>query len=121
MTGCSSGNFSLPSSQAGVENGGPFGAVAYSGSTGKWQIVSDLPSSSVARTKALSGCAADDCKVLAQFRRGECASLSLDAAGVTREPYVSIANEAGAAMKLARDSCTAGGGQNCKVSSAICN
>ena len=121
LAGCSSDTYRSPVAQPALENGAPFGAVAFSQSTEKWQIVSDLPGRSVARTKAISGCAAGDCIVIAEFSRGECASLSLDAAKATTAPYVSVSRDASSVMELARQACKAGGGQECKASAAICN
>jgi len=123
MTGCSSdaSRSQVLGSPPVLEKSAPHGAVAFSESTQKWQIVSDLPSRSVARTKALSGCQANDCKVLAEFSRGECVSLSLDAARAITTPQVSVSRDASSIMNLARQSCYAAGGQNCKASSPICN
>ncbi|WP_443111082.1 DUF4189 domain-containing protein [Anderseniella sp. Alg231-50] len=123
LTGCS-GNTSttrLSGAKPALENGAPFGAIAFSNSTRRWQIESDLPTRLAARTKALSGCRANDCRVLAEFRRGQCASLSLDAANATTAPYVSVATDAGSAISSARQSCNSAGGKDCKASPPICN
>ena len=123
MTGCSSDASRLPVSgpSPALEKGAPFGAVSFSPSTQKWQIVSDLPSMPVARTKALAGCHKSDCILLAEFSRSECVSLSLDAAKATKSPYVSVSKDASLVMSLARQSCYSAGGQDCKASPPICN
>ena len=123
VTGCSGNGPTsrLSGTKPALENGAPFGAVAFSDSTQKWQIESDLPSRSVARTRALAGCQVNDCRVLAEFRRGQCVSLSLDAARATTVPYVSVAADANSAVSMARQSCNSAGGQDCKASPAICN
>ena len=122
LAGCSS-DTDVPvfGSPPALEKNAPFGAVAFSESTQKWQIVSDLPNRFVARTIALSDCQENDCKVLAEFSRGECVSLSLDAAKATTAPYVSVSKDANSAMNLARQSCYSAGGQDCKASPPICN
>ena len=123
MTGCSgnTSKLSVIGSTPALEKDAPFGAVAFSASTQKWQIVSDLPSRLAARSKALSGCQINDCKVLAEFSRGECVSLSLDAAKAITKPQVSVSRDASSIMNLARQSCYSAGGQDCKASSPICN
>ena len=123
VTGCSGNGPTsrLSGTKPALENGAPFGAVAFSDSTRKWQIESDLPSRSVARTRALSGCQAKDCRILAEFRRGQCASLSLDAARATTAPYVAVVTDVNSAISTARRSCSAAGGQDCKASPPICN
>ena len=122
LAGCSSDTgFPVLGSRPALEKNAPFGAVAFSESTQKWQIVSDLPNRFVARTIALSDCQENDCKVLAEFSRGECVSLSLDAAKATTAPYVSVSKDANSTMTLARQSCYSAGGQDCKASPPICN
>jgi len=123
LAGCTNDGLmlSLFGSQPVLEKDAPFGAISYSDSTQKWQIVSDLPSRLVARTQALSGCQENDCKVLLVFSRGECASLSLDASKVTTAPYVSASSDADLAINSARQACVSGGGQDCKASVPICN
>jgi hypothetical protein len=83
--------------------------------------VSDLPSKQVAQTKALAGCKAVDCKILITFKKGECATLSLDASKTTRQAYVSFADNEVSAKNSARQACVAGGGRNCKVAPVVCN
>lgn len=104
-----------------LEKTAPFGAVAFSESTQKWQIVSDLPSRLLARSKALSGCQANDCKVLVEFSRSECVSLSIDAAKAIKTPHVSVSVDASSTMNSARQICYSAGGQECKASYPICN
>ena len=104
-----------------LEEGAPFGAISYSESTQRWQVVSDLPSRSVAQSQALSGCQEKDCKVLLVFARGECASMSLDAAKVAQEPYVSVMMDADSAINSARNACSSAGGKDCKATPPVCN
>jgi hypothetical protein len=122
LAGCSSDTDSpVFGSPPALEKDAPFGAVAFSASTQKWKIVSDLPSRPIARTIALSDCQENDCKVLAEFSRGECLSLSLDAARAITTPQVSVSRDASSIMNVARQSCYSAGGQDCKASSPICN
>ncbi|CAN0458482.1 unnamed protein product [Discosporangium mesarthrocarpum] len=123
LNGCVNGDSmsSIFGSSPDLEKDAPFGAIAFSDATQKWQVVSDLPSRSVARTQALSGCQENDCKVLLLFSRGECASLSLDASNVTKAPYVSVSMDANSAINSARQACSADGGKECKATPPICN
>lgn len=104
-----------------LEKNAPFGAISFSDSSRNWQVVSDLPNRVAARTHALSGCRESDCKVLLVFSRGECASLSLDAAKMTSSPYVATSKDAETAINSARQACYSGGGQDCKASPPVCN
>lgn len=123
LAGCTNytGLSSLLGSAPALENGAPFGAIAYSKSTQNWQIVSDQPSQLVAQNRALSGCKTKDCKILLVFGRGSCSSLSLDASKSTTAPYVSTSTDEVVSKNLARQACFADGGKDCKVTPSICN
>ncbi len=108
-------------SQSLLKNGAPFGAVAFSESTQNWQITSDHPNQLAARTKALSGCVENDCKIMLIFGRGVCSSLSLDALKVSASPHVSASTDEASAINMARQACSADGGKDCKATPPICN
>jgi len=123
VTGCADGGTmsSIFGPKPVLEEGAPFGAIAFSVATQRWQIESDHPSRLAARNRALSGCQEKDCTVLLEFGRGECASLSLDAAKATTIPYVAASVNAGSAINSARQACSAGGGKDCKAAPPVCN
>ena len=110
-----------PTSPPKLASDAPFGAVAYSPSTQKWQIVSDQPRRSVAQQRALSGCNSADCTIVSQFSRGQCASLSLDASRATTQPFVAVTPSSATAQPQAKYACYASGGLDCKASAPVCN
>ncbi len=101
-----------------ISDSGLYGAVAYSGRTGRWSIATDRPDPETARRDAVKACAETDCTQVLAFGPGHCGAI---APGEVGRPGLGLARKKERAEASAQSFCQQQGGGDCEEVMAACN